>query len=126
VICQVHRGRIGIIFSYLALHILSSVITIIPLQSAHLEAPYISSEILVILEQVKKNGKKSLIFYSRRGNARAWICADCGHYEKCPHCDIAFAYHTTPSKCLRCHQCSQVAPFPIVCPACSGSRINPV
>ena len=79
-----------------------------------------------MLEQVKKEGKKSLIFYSRRGNARAWICADCGHYEKCPHCDIAFAYHTTPVKRLICHQCSQVAPFPIVCPHCQGNRVNPV
>ena len=105
---------------------MSSIITIIPLQTAKLEAPSLSSEVISILEWVKSTGKKSLIFYSRRGNARAWICADCGHYEKCPHCDIAFAYHTAPHKCLICHHCSQIAPFPIVCPQCHGSRINPV
>lgn len=103
-----------------------SIITIIPLQTAKLEAPCISLEIINILEWLKKTGKKSLIFYSRRGNARAWICADCGHYEKCPHCDIAFAYHTTPNKCLICHQCNNIAPFPVVCPHCHGSKINPV
>lgn len=105
---------------------MSSILTIISLQSARIEAPGLSREIISVLEKVKKAGKKSLIFYSRRGNARAWICADCGHYEKCPHCDIAFAYHTTPTKRLICHQCSQAAPFPIVCPSCHGSRINPV
>lgn len=95
-----------------------SVITIIPLQTAKLDAPYLSQELCTVLESVKASGKKSLIFYSRRGNARAWICGDCGHYEKCPHCDIAFAYHTTPKKCLICHQCSTLAPFPIVCRNC--------
>ncbi len=105
---------------------MTSIITIIPLQSAKLEAPCISAEILSVIENIKQSGKKSLIFYSRRGNARAWICADCGHYEKCPHCDIAFAYHTIPHKCLICHHCNQVAAFPIVCPECHGSHINPV
>lgn len=105
---------------------MSSIITIIPLQTAKFEAPSLSMELIDLLEWTRKSGKKSLIFYSRRGNARAWICADCGHYEKCPHCDIAFAYHTTPHKCLICHHCSQIAPFPIVCPECQGSRINPV
>lgn len=103
-----------------------SIITIIPLQTAKLEAPSLSIEIVNILEWVRASGKKSLILYSRRGNARAWICADCGHYEKCPHCDIAFAYHTTPNKCLICHQCSNIAPFPVICPHCHGSKINPV
>ncbi len=83
-------------------------------------------ELIAVLQWIRESGKKSLIFYSRRGNARAWICADCGHYEKCPHCDIAFAYHTTPHKCLICHHCNQIAPFPIVCPECHGSQINPV
>ncbi|MBC7498591.1 hypothetical protein H7170_03005 [Candidatus Gracilibacteria bacterium] len=105
---------------------MSSILTIIPLQSARLEAPCISAEIISVIEEVKSEGKKSLIFYSRRGNARAWICADCGHYEKCPHCDIAFAYHTTPEKCLICHHCSQIAPFPIICPHCHGNKVNPV
>lgn len=103
-----------------------SIITVIPLQTAKLEAPNISIEIIHILEWIIKSGKKALIFYSRRGNARAWICADCGHYEKCPHCDIAFAYHTSPKKCLICHQCNTINPYPIVCPQCQGSKINPV
>ncbi len=124
-ICKIYWRRTRLIFLILN-NSLSSIITIIPLQGAHLEAPCISAEIINVLERVKNEGKKSLIFYSRRGNARAWICGDCGHYEKCPHCDIAFAYHTTPNKCLICHQCGQIAPFPIVCPHCQGNKVNPV
>lgn len=105
---------------------MSSIITIIPLQTAKFEAPSLSIELVDVIRSIQESGKKSLIFYSRRGNARAWICADCGHFEKCPHCDIAFAYHTTPHKCLICHHCGQIAPFPIICPQCHGSRINPV
>lgn len=103
-----------------------STITIIPLQTAKIEAPSITSELLSILETTKKSWKKSLIFYSRRGNSRAWICADCGHYEKCPHCDIALAYHTTPEAYLICHQCNTKSPFPIVCHRCHWNKVNPV
>ncbi len=116
-------------FSFSIFHFsiaLSSIITIIPLQTAKFEAPQISQELLHTLEKIKSENKKTLIFYSRRGNARAWICADCGHYEKCPHCDIALAYHTVPNKCLICHHCSYTTPFPVICPKCSGSKINPV
>ena len=64
-----------------------------------------------------------MIFYNRRGTARAWMCEDCGHFEKCPHCDIAFAYHARPIKRLVCHQCNTIAPFPIECPNCQGAKI---
>lgn len=104
----------------------SSTITIIPLQTAKIEAPSITSELISILESTKKSWKKSLIFYSRRGNSRAWICADCGHYEKCPHCDISLAYHTSPNKYLICHQCNTKSPFPIVCHQCQWNKVNPV
>lgn len=86
----------------------------------------ISSEIVSAISNALNRKEKVLIFYGRRGNARAWLCADCGHYELCPHCDIALAYHTHPTKRLICHHCNTVAPFPIVCPKCKSSHINPV
>lgn len=51
------------------------------------------------------------------------MCEDCGYFEKCPHCDIAFAYHASPIKRLVCHQCNTVAPFPLECPHCHGHKI---
>jgi len=98
-------------------------ISVVPLKKAWIEAPLISSELLHVIRENKENNKKTLIFYNRRGTARAWMCEDCGHFEKCPHCDIAFAYHTSPIKRLVCHQCNTVAPFPLECPHCHGHKI---
>ncbi len=93
-------------------------ITIIPLAQPDIVAPLVSSELIRIIHENKQDDKKTLLFYNRRGTARAWMCEDCGHFEKCPHCDIAFAYHRSPIKRLVCHQCNAVAPFPIECPKC--------
>lgn len=98
-------------------------ISIIPLAKANLEAPLISNELLRVIRDNKEKNKKTLIFYNRRGTARAWMCEDCGYFEKCPHCDIAFAYHASPIKRLVCHQCNTIAPFPIECPHCHGHKI---
>lgn len=98
-------------------------ISIIPLSKARLEAPFLSKDTLDIIRENKKNNKKTLLFYNRRWTARAWMCEDCGFFEKCPHCDIAFAYHTSPIRRLVCHQCNTVAPFPVVCPHCQWSKI---
>jgi primosomal protein N' (replication factor Y) (superfamily II helicase) len=104
----------------------ANTITIIPLSKSAIEAPLISSEALGVIRENKHLGKKTLLFYNRRGTARAWMCGDCGHFEKCPHCDIAFAYHSSPVKRLVCHQCNAAAPFPIQCATCHGSRITGV
>lgn len=61
-----------------------------------------------------------VIFHNRRGSGRAWICRDCSHIVMCPYCDIALAYHTTPTKRLICHQCNYVSAIPHECPKCSG------
>jgi len=98
-------------------------ISIIPLSKEGIEAPLISRELLDIIRDNTSKGKKTLIFYNRRGTARAWLCEDCGFFEKCPHCDIAFAYHTIPIKRLVCHQCNTIAPFPLECPHCHGNKI---
>ncbi len=78
------------------------------------------------MQKIIATGKKCLVFYSRRWNARALICTDCGHYEKCENCDIALAYHTTPHKCLMCHHCGIKSAFPIVCPGCQWSNMDPI
>lgn len=100
-----------------------SLIEIVSLSALQNQEGYITPRMIEVLEENKKNHKKTLLFYNRRGNARAWICEDCGHFEKCPNCDIAFAYHTSPKKRLMCHHCNMILPCPIVCPVCQGSRI---
>lgn len=101
-------------------------INIIPLSDGAIEAPLISSGALSVIRDMHSRWKKTLLFYSRRWTARAWLCQDCGHYEKCPHCDIAYAYHTSPIKRLVCHQCNHERPFPLECPNCHGHNITGV
>ncbi len=99
-----------------------SFVHIIPLATAYLHAPYISDTLIQCIEEQKKLNKKTLILYNRRWNARAYICEDCGHYDKCPHCDIALAYHSEHGNKLICHQCSTKMEVPVVCKNCQGSH----
>ncbi len=69
-----------------------------------------------------EQGKKTLLFYNKRGTANAWICQDCGYFEKCPHCDIALSYHAHPSQFLLCHQCNTKMPYHVECPHCHGHQ----
>ncbi len=103
-----------------------SFLHIISLGSEHLHAPYISDTLMRTLEEQKKQGKKSLLLYNRRGYSRAYICEECGHYEKCPHCDIAYAYHNGEKKMLLCHQCGMKAPLPFACAHCSWHTFHEV
>lgn len=77
---------------------------------------------LEIISQNIISKQKTLIFYNRRGSASAWICQDCGFFEKCPNCDIAFSYHTFPSRRLLCHQCNFSEKISFECPVCQGHR----
>ena len=79
----------------------------------------------IIAEQINNN-KKTLIFYNRRGSASAWICQDCGFFEKCPNCDIAFSYHIFPRKRLVCHHCNMIDEINNSCPNCHGNRFSTV
>ncbi len=95
---------------------------IVPLWTAYLHAPYISDTLIKCIEEQKRLWKKTLIFYNRRWNARAYICKDCGHYDRCPHCDIALAFHSENWHKLICHQCSTKMEVPISCSSCNGNQ----
>lgn len=97
-------------------------IHIIPLWSEYLHAPYISDTLIQCIEAQKRLWNKTLIFYNRRWSARAYICKECGHYDKCPHCDIALAYHESNGIKLICHQCSSKQEVPISCSHCQGTH----
>ena len=103
-----------------------SFIHIIPLATEHLHAPHISDTLLRLIIDEKKVWKKVVIFYNRRGHSRAYICEDCGAYEKCRHCDIALAYHSDKKGSLICHQCNTKSHVPLICPQCGGARFASV
>lgn len=101
-------------------------IEIIPLGNVPIEAGCVTPKMCEIIQNNYNNSKKTLIFYNRRGSASAWICQDCGFFEKCPNCDIAFSYHTFPRKRLICHQCSMVEEISLECPNCHGAHFSTV
>ena len=103
-----------------------SSITVVPLGTTFLHGSLISDELLHLLSDIKREKKKVLILYNRRGSGRAWICQDCGHFPACPQCDIALAYHTTPKKQLICHQCSFTTHMPSECSNCKWHSFHPV
>lgn len=94
------------------------IIEIIPLGNRSVQAGFVTEKIIEIISENLKSSKKTLLFYNRRGSASAWICQDCGFFEKCPNCDIAFSYHNYPSAHLLCHQCNNRKDVTFECPNC--------
>lgn len=104
----------------------SGFIEILPLGNVPAEATVVTPKMLEIIENNSQNRKKTLIFYNRRGSASAWICRDCGFFERCENCDIALSYHTFPRKRLVCHQCNMIHEVMIFCPKCHGNHFATV
>lgn len=54
-----------------------SIIEIISLENRPTISLCVTDKMLEIIDEQKKNNKKTLIFYNRRGSAGAYICRDC-------------------------------------------------
>lgn len=93
-------------------------IEIIPLGNRPVEAGCVTEKMIEIISENVAKWQKTLVFYNRRGSASAWICRDCGFFEKCENCDIALSYHTFPRKHLLCHQCNAKKNPTFECPRC--------
>ncbi len=66
-----------------------------------------------------RDGKQTILFLNRRGNARAMVCVDCRQAPECPRCSARLTYHSANER-LMCHYCGYSQPTPKRCPACSG------
>ena len=69
-------------------------------------------------------GEQAILFYNRRGFARALQCAGCGAPAQCPSCDIAVTYHLRPRRLL-CHYCGHTRPVPAACEECGHPAFVP-
>ncbi|MBE0566533.1 MAG: primosomal protein N' [Krumholzibacteria bacterium] len=76
------------------------------------------------LEQTLAAGRQGILYYNRRGFARALQCRDCGEVQECPNCDIALTYHLRPRRLL-CHYCGHARGVPEHCPACTVGSFLP-
>lgn len=101
-------------------------ITIVDLNYARMEAPFLSSELLVKMRETIEKNEKVLLFFNRRSSAKALVCRDCGYRAMCRHCDISLSLHTSPTHHLLCHHCNAEEPVPAHCPKCHGSNLAPV
>ncbi len=66
-----------------------------------------------------EGGGQSILFLNRRGFSTQVFCFDCGHAERCRHCDISLVYHARAQK-LRCHYCDFTAAPPERCSHCGA------
>jgi primosomal protein N' (replication factor Y) len=62
---------------------------------------------------------QTLLFLNRRGFSTRIFCYDCGHAEKCRHCEISLVYHASEQK-LRCHYCDYQIDPPEHCTGCGA------
>lgn len=75
------------------------------------------------MEQALKQGGGIVIYHNRKGFSSSITCRDCGTAPQCPRCRIPLGLRQSQ---LRCPYCGQAEPVPTACPACSGTRLEPV
>ncbi|MFO7654604.1 MAG: primosomal protein N' [Candidatus Krumholzibacteriia bacterium] len=78
-----------------------------------------SEELTAAVEHALSADRQVLLYYNRRGFARALQCGACGDAPTCPRCDIALTYHLRPRRLL-CHYCGHARAVPGACPACAA------
>ena len=71
------------------------------------------------IRETAAQGKQTILFLNRRGNARALVCVECGGAPECPRCSARLTYHSANER-LMCHYCGHSQPVPKRCPQCDG------
>jgi primosomal protein N' (replication factor Y) len=83
-----------------------------------------SDRLLMMIEGSLERERQVIIYYNRRGFARAMQCSSCGEAVLCPHCDIGLTVHLRPRRLL-CHYCGFARSAPDDCPACGHEETLP-
>jgi primosomal protein N' (replication factor Y) (superfamily II helicase) len=84
---------------------------------------HFSDPLLSGLKKRHEEGEQSLLFLNRRGYYTSQLCTSCSHIIRCPHCDVAFAYHKEENL-LRCHLCDATERPQNSCPSCGKSTVQ--
>jgi primosomal protein N' (replication factor Y) len=71
------------------------------------------------MAEVLAEGGQTILLLNRRGFSTKVLCFDCGHAERCPHCDIALVYHAGAGA-LCCHYCDHRVAPPDACRGCGA------
>ncbi len=71
------------------------------------------------LAETLSEGGQAILFLNRRGFSTRVFCFECGHAERCEHCDISLVYHAG-EHFLRCHYCDYGTAPPETCSHCGA------
>ena len=71
------------------------------------------------MTEVLAEGGQTILFLNRRGFSTRVLCFECGHAERCPHCDLALVFHAREGS-LRCHYCDHCEKPPDACRGCGA------
>jgi primosomal protein N' (replication factor Y) len=71
------------------------------------------------LTETLAEGGQALLLLNRRGFSTRIFCFECGHAERCKHCDISLVYHAAAHE-LRCHYCGYAIAPPEACTGCGA------
>lgn len=82
-----------------------------------------SRELASALSETLSRGEQAMIFLNRRGYASFMRCRECGHVERCPHCEVSLRYHKERNK-LVCHYCGYEQNMHVKCPNCGSTGMK--
>lgn len=71
------------------------------------------------LGETLRDGGQSILFLNRRGFSTRVFCFQCGHAERCQHCDVSLVFHASDGQ-LRCHYCDFAKSPPEACSGCGA------
>jgi primosomal protein N' (replication factor Y) len=71
------------------------------------------------MTETLREGGQTILLLNRRGFSTQVLCFACGHFERCPNCDIALVYHAVGQE-LRCHYCDHRISPPETCNGCGS------
>lgn len=83
----------------------------------------ISRPLAHAIDRTVKDKGQVILLLNRRGFSTALLCPQCGHVEKCDHCDISLTFHKHLDRLL-CHGCDAEFSVPPHCPKCKLPAIR--
>lgn len=97
-------------------------VTVVDLKQERKKSPHfwMSDLLLERMDKTLKEGRQVALFLNRRGEAKAILCASCGHVLKCSNCDVSLTLHQKQH--LICHYCSYLESLPHRCPKCQSDH----
>ncbi len=87
------------------------------------EVSVLSNKLVKAIEEVKTEGKQTILFLNRRGFAYHFYCRSCGYEMKCKNCSVPMTYHKDKDLMI-CHYCGYREKPIEKCPNCGSLDVG--